>query len=131
MLANWVTQVSFSPPLIALAAELESKMHQFITDSGYFSVNVIPTGNIDLARGFLKSHEPKDGTMNGHPFHLGRHGSPFIEEASACLECQVIARQEAGDHSLFVGQVIQSLVNSQSPGMTLKESGLNYYKKGS
>ena len=43
ILANWVTQVSFVPPLVAAAIEVDSKMHQFIRDSGYFSVNVLPS----------------------------------------------------------------------------------------
>ncbi len=129
ILANWVIQVSFSPPLVAVAIEVESKMHQFITDSGYFSVNVLPAGNIELPRAFLKSQEPKEGLINGHAFHFGRHGSPLIEDASSCLECQVVETIVVGDHTLFAGQVIQSFVNSDNPGITLRESGLSYYKK--
>jgi flavin reductase (DIM6/NTAB) family NADH-FMN oxidoreductase RutF len=131
ILANWVTQVSFSPPLVAAAIEVESKMHQFITDSGYFSVNVLPAGNIDLPKAFLKGQEPREGFINGHAFHPARHGSPLIEPASSCLECQVVSTSEAGDHTLFVGQVIYSIQNFPSPGMTLKESGLSYYRKNS
>jgi flavin reductase (DIM6/NTAB) family NADH-FMN oxidoreductase RutF len=129
ILANWVTQVSFSPPLVAVAVEVQSKMHEFIADSGYFSVNVLPAGNPDLAKDFLKSREPKGGSINGHAFQLGRHASPLIEEANSWVECQVVSIHETGDHTLFVGQVIQSSLNVQGPGMTLRESGLNYYKK--
>ncbi len=129
ILANWVTQVSFSPPLVAFAVEVQSKMHEFIADAGYFSVNVIPAGNPELARAFLKSYEPKGGLINGHPFQLGRHGSPLIDEANSRLECRVVSSHETGDHTLFVGQVIQSQLLGQGPGMTLKESGLNYQKK--
>jgi flavin reductase (DIM6/NTAB) family NADH-FMN oxidoreductase RutF len=129
ILANWVMQVSFSPPLLAVAVEVESKMHTYISDAGYFSVNVLPTGDTDFPRAFLKSQEPKNGEINGHPFRQGRHGSPLIEDAASFLECQVVARHESGDHTLFVGQVMQSFLNSQTPGITLKESGLSYYKK--
>lgn len=129
ILANWVTQVSFSPPLVAVAIEHESKMHQFISDSGYFSVNVLPAGNAQLPRDFLKSQEPKEGTISGHPFQASRHGSPLIDDASSSLECQVVAAHEAGDHTLFVGQVIHGQVNGETAGITLKESGLSYYKK--
>lgn len=129
ILANWVSQVSFSPPLVAVAIEIESKMHQFIADSGFFSVNVLPAGNTDLPRAFLKSQEPMEGLINGHAFKAGRHGSPLIEDSSSSLECRVMATHDAGDHTLFVGQVIQSLLNAQIAGMTLKESGLSYYKK--
>ncbi len=129
ILANWVTQLSFSPPLIGIAIEIGSRMHQYISDSGFFSVNVLPEGGADLAKDFLKSQDPKDKRINGHPFSLARHGSPIIEDASSCLECRIVDSIETGDHTLFIGQVIQSQVNSVSPGMTLKESGLSYFKK--
>jgi flavin reductase (DIM6/NTAB) family NADH-FMN oxidoreductase RutF len=129
ILANWVMQISFSPPLVAVAIEVESKMRGYIADSGYFSVNVLPAGNPDLPRSFLKSQEPKEGKINGQAYQNARHGSPFVEGTSACLECQVIASHDAGDHLLYIGQVLQSKVNFQSPGMTLKESGLSYHKK--
>lgn len=131
ILANWVTQVSFSPPLVAVAIEVESKMYQFIADSGHFSVNVLPAGDTDLPRAFLKSQEPKEGFINGRAFRPGRHGVPLIEDASSSLECQVVATYEAGDHTLFVGQVIQSHLSVQTPGITLRESGLSYHKKTS
>ncbi|RPH35565.1 flavin reductase [bacterium] len=131
ILANWVTQVSFSPPLVAVSIEVESKMHQFIADSGHFSVNVLPAGKVELARAFLKSQEPREGLINGHEFRIGRHGSPLLEEASSYLECQITAAHDVGDHTLFVGQVIHSQLNFQSPGITLRESGLSYHKKNS
>lgn len=129
VLANWVTQVSFSPPLVVVSIELQSKIHQFITVSGYFSVNVLPAGNTELARSFLKSQEMREGKINGHSVELTKHGSPMIGEASAWLECKVETAHEAGDHTLFVGQVIHSHANFESAGMTLRESGLNYRKK--
>jgi flavin reductase (DIM6/NTAB) family NADH-FMN oxidoreductase RutF len=129
ILANWVMQVSFSPPIVVAAIEVESKMHQYITDSGFFSVNVLPAGNVDLPRAFLKSQEPNGGLINGHPYRAGRHGSPLIEDASSVLECRVVAAHEAGDHTLFIGHVVQSSVKSRTSGITLKESGLSYHKK--
>ena len=129
ILANWVMQVSFSPPMVAVAIEVESKMHQYITDSRHFSVNVLPMGDTDLPRAFLKSQEPRDGLINGHPFQMGRHGSPLITDASSSLECQVVASHEAGDHTIFMGLVMQSALHNQTPGITLRESGLSYHKK--
>jgi flavin reductase (DIM6/NTAB) family NADH-FMN oxidoreductase RutF len=129
ILANWVMQVSFSPPMVAAAIEVESKMHQYITDSRHFSVNVLPMGNTDLPKAFLKSQEPRDGLINGHPFQMGRNGSPLITDASSSLECQVVASQEAGDHTIFMGLVLHSALHSRTPGITLRESGLSYHKK--
>jgi flavin reductase (DIM6/NTAB) family NADH-FMN oxidoreductase RutF len=131
ILANWVTQVSFSPPLIAVAIEVDSKMHRHIADAGYFSVNILPTGKRELARDFLKSQEPVGQSVNGHSFRNAPHGSPWIDEAASCLECHVVAGHDAGDHTLFIGRIVQSILHTQGQGMTLKESGLNYQRNKS
>ena len=38
---NWVTQTSFSPPLVAVGVKADSKTHQFVKDTNVFAVNVI------------------------------------------------------------------------------------------
>jgi flavin reductase (DIM6/NTAB) family NADH-FMN oxidoreductase RutF len=130
ILVNWLTQVSFAPPLIAVSIELNSKMHQFISTSGYFTVNVLPAGHTELARAFLKNQDVvSGGLIGGREFTATRHGAPVIAEASASLECHVKHSYEAGDHTLFVGEVIWSVVNIETTGMTLKESGLSYRRK--
>ena len=40
---NWLTQTSFSPPLIAVGVKADSGAHQHIKDTGVFAVNVIGT----------------------------------------------------------------------------------------
>jgi len=49
MTANWITQASFEPPLIALAVEADSHTRKVIEASGMFAVNIYETGQRELA----------------------------------------------------------------------------------
>src|SRR5258706_6014851 len=51
MTANWLFQTSFDPPLVTLAAEVDSHTRQLIEASGAFAVNVYESGQRELARG--------------------------------------------------------------------------------
>ena len=62
---NWVTQTSFSPPLVAVGVKADSGTHQHIKDTGVFAMNVISKDQIDLAFNFSESHERKGDTIGG------------------------------------------------------------------
>src|SRR5205085_5739544 len=47
--ANWLTQVSFEPPLLALSVENDSKSLPMLLSSGGFTVNVYRAGERELA----------------------------------------------------------------------------------
>jgi flavin reductase (DIM6/NTAB) family NADH-FMN oxidoreductase RutF len=128
MVATWVTQVSFKPPLVAAAIESGSAMRGSIEKSALFSLNLLPAGGKDLAKDFLKSHPSVGSAINGHDFRKGKHGSPFLVEATASAECRVIDRFATGDHVLFVGEVVDAVVKKEGDVLTLKETGWKYQK---
>src|ERR1700738_413232 len=47
--ANWITQASFEPPLLALSVENDSKSLPMIQRSRTFTVNVLHSGQRELA----------------------------------------------------------------------------------
>src|SRR5256886_16556105 len=53
--ANWLTQVSFDPPLIAVSVENASKSLPMILRSRKFTVNVLRSGDRELAGTLGKS----------------------------------------------------------------------------
>ena len=83
MVANWVTQVSFSPPWVAMAVEMGSRMREYIGLSGVFSVNILPSGGRDVAKAFLKGPGAKGDTIGGRKFEAAKNGAPFLVDAVA------------------------------------------------
>jgi flavin reductase (DIM6/NTAB) family NADH-FMN oxidoreductase RutF len=110
MTANFVTQVSFDPKLIAVAVEKEALTHELIAGGGVFTVNVVDREDRAIVRKFTKPVEVDESakTFNEVPFHDGRTGAPVLDQALAYVECEVRQTVDTGDHTLFVGEVVDA-----------------------
>ena len=127
MVANWVTQVSFSPPWVAIAVEADSRMREHIARSGFFSVNILPSGGREMAKAFLKGPEAKGETIGGKKFEAAKNGTPFLVDASASFECRVMRTVEVPDHLVFIGEVDDAVLRRESSDvLTLRETGWRY-----
>ena len=130
IVANWAMQVSFRPALVAIAIEDDSRMRERIEASGYFSLNMLPPGDLALARAFLKPKEFPGVSAGGKRFTRAANGSPFLQDAVASVECRVQARHVAGDHILFLGEVLDAAYRRDGKGevLTLRETGWRYHR---
>jgi flavin reductase (DIM6/NTAB) family NADH-FMN oxidoreductase RutF len=103
---NWVTQASFEPPLIAVGVKADSHDHALIKETKSFALNVLGKGQQALAFTFFKPAERQGQTISGEPFRAGSTGSPILTNTPAYVECTLEATVEKGDHSIFVGKVV-------------------------
>jgi flavin reductase (DIM6/NTAB) family NADH-FMN oxidoreductase RutF len=104
---NWVTQASFEPPLVAVGVKADSHAHTLIKDTKVFALNVLGKGQQALAFTFFKPAERQDRAISGEPFRPGTTGAPILTNAHAFMECTLEATVEKGDHSVFVGRVVE------------------------
>ena len=104
---NWVTQASFEPPLVAIGVKTDSHAHAIIKDTKAFALNVLGKGQQALAYTFFKPAERKDDTISGEKFRPGTTGAPILASTPAFIECTLEATVEKGDHSVFVGKVVE------------------------
>ncbi len=111
---NWVTQASFAPPLVAVGVKADSHTHAVIKQSNAFALNVLGKGQQAMAFTFFKPAERQGSTISGEPFRAGSTGSPILTNTPAFVECRLVATVEKGDHSIFVGEVVDAGV-SQNP----------------
>src|SRR6266508_1537467 len=111
---NWVTQASFTPPLLALGVKADSHAHQLVKEAGVFVLNILGKGQQGVAFAFFKPAEVKDHTLSGEPYHNGTTGAPILDHAPAYVECRLVASVEGkGDHSVFVAEVIDAGLSAQ------------------
>ena len=126
---NWVTQASFEPPLVVVGVKVDSHAHAVIKESKSFALNVLGKGQQAMAFTFFKPAELKGETISGEPFRRGATGSPILTNAPAFVECTLEATVEKGDHSVFVGKVVEAGVTRTPDGraddatLWLKELG--------
>ena len=104
---NWVTQGSFSPPLVAVGVKGDSHSLAVIRAAGAFALNVLGKGQNDLAFAFFKPVQGDETQIGGHPAAPGAEtGAPILAETPAHLECRVREVVDLGDHAIVVGEVV-------------------------
>lgn len=105
---NWVTQASFNPPLVVVCVRGDSYIHTLIEESHAFALNVLGKGQGDKAFTFFKPAEVEDGKISGEPFKPGKTGAPILDSVPAYIECRVLDTLVKGDHTVFLGQVVDA-----------------------
>jgi len=82
--------------------------HSIIKAAGCFALSVLGKGQTDQAFSFFKPVTREGERIGGHAFRTGSTGSPVLVGAPASLECSLVSTVEEGDHSLFVGKVVDA-----------------------
>lgn len=113
---NWVTQASFEPPLVAVGVKADSNAHAVIAEAGAFALNVLGKGHSDKAYAFFKPVEKQGNSIGGEPCHPGSTGAPILESTPAYIECKLVEKVVRGDHSIFVGEVVDAGVATPIEG---------------
>ncbi len=130
MTLNWATQLSFDPKLVGVAVENEAFTHELITAGGCFSVNVVDREDRASVRKFTKPVEVdlEARTLNGFPFRDGRSGAPILQDAVAYVDCTVRQAVPTGDHTLFIGEVIDAGFQKpeETPVLRMEDTRMNY-----
>lgn len=133
MVANWVTQVSFSPRLIAIAIQKTSYSHNLIVKGKAFAVNIFNKADVDMIKPYTKSRAKNPDKLVNAQFTPGpQTGCPILSGSAAHIECKVIAiHDDGGDHSIFVGEVVGAGVYKPGDaGDTLKLPDLGWSYAG-
>jgi flavin reductase (DIM6/NTAB) family NADH-FMN oxidoreductase RutF len=127
-IASWVTQVSFKPPMVALAVRRKSRSREMIRDSGVFTLNLLGEGQKAMAETFFKDLQIDEKKMSGVGYRVGQTGAPVFPGLPAYLECQVEAfHEDGGDHDVVVGRVVGAGYRPEADGMlTHHDAGWHY-----
>lgn len=130
MTLNWLTQLSFDPKLVGIGVEKPALTHRLISDGGVFTVCTISREDRAIIRKFTKPVEvDRDAmTLNGFPFHDGVSGAPVLDQAVAWLDCEVRQALDFGEHTFFVGEVIDCgfQADEETPVLRMEDTRMNY-----
>ncbi len=130
MTLNWATQVSFDPKLVAVSVEKVAFSHELLLEGGVFVVNLVDREDRAIVRKFTKPVEVdlEARTLNGFAFHDGLSGAPVLDQAPAYVDCVVRQQVDVGDHTLFLGEVVDA--GFQKPEDTgvlrMEDTRMNY-----
>ena len=118
-IANTVFQITSNPATIAISINKSNLTHEFIKESGIFSVSIL-TKNADLSligRFGFKSGREID-KFDGIDYEI-KGGVPVVKQSSAgYLIGKVKDSVDVGSHTLFIADVIDAEVLSDTEVMT-------------
>jgi len=124
--ANWLTQVSFEPLLLAVSIENDAKSLPMILNSQHFTVNVLRTGQRELAGALGKSAYKHPQKLSGIDYTINEQGYPILSAALSWVACEVRQTMSAGDSTLVIAEVIDAGVIAKGEPLTMTETGFRH-----
>ncbi|MGB3589301.1 MAG: flavin reductase family protein [Tunicatimonas sp.] len=103
---SWVSQASFDPPMITVAVQKHTDLHETIEKSRIFAVNIVGKDNQNMLKPFAEKSTVKGDKINGFAFEDGKTGAPILKDVPAYFECKVVEDLSNGDHSVYLGEVV-------------------------
>jgi flavin reductase (DIM6/NTAB) family NADH-FMN oxidoreductase RutF len=101
--ANSFGSVSLDPPLVLWTLSHRSSSLAAFDAAERYAINVLSASQVGLARRFSRPHADRFANV---AFRLGWSDAPLIDGCVAWLECRQHARHRAGDHVLFIAEVV-------------------------
>ena len=107
MTANAFSSVSLDPPLVLVCVISGTTGAETIGRNGAFGVTVLGAHQEPISRFFASRERPRGrAAFREVPHFAAVTGSPIIQRAAAYLDCRVAAAHDAGDHVIFIGEVL-------------------------
>ncbi len=114
MTVSAFAEVSLAPPLVLVCADKASNTHPVIARGGVFALNVLAADQAELSNLFASKRD-EERRFVGLDYETGATGAPLLRGVLATLDCRVRAAHEAGDHVIYVGEVVDCRRSDREP----------------
>ena len=116
-----LVSLSLEPPLVGISIGRDSSSHEPIRRAARFAVSLLSGEQERVAQHFARSGIPPVALWAGVEVRDTEFG-PRIEGALAWLDCRVSAEYEAGDHTIFLGEVVAGDLGTVGDGLVYRLS---------
>jgi flavin reductase (DIM6/NTAB) family NADH-FMN oxidoreductase RutF len=106
------SSLSLNPPLVLVCIEKSVKTHDAIVQAKKFGVCILGQGQVDLSNRFASRIEDK---FAGVDIRRGELGVPIVAGAITAIECRLADQLPGGDHTIFVGEVVDIRTGEGAP----------------
>lgn len=126
--ANWLSQVSFEPPLVVVSVEQDSATLPLIRGSGRFAICPFTADQRQLAADLGR---PKSRAGDKYAaFNLATietaAGVPVLTDTLGYVVCEVRAELPAGDSVVVLAEVIDAGVLNEGEPLTMRAAGFRH-----
>src|SRR2546427_2231586 len=112
MTANAFSSLSLDPPLVLVCVRTGAEGSEHIERNRVFAVNILAAEQEPLSRYFSSKDRPRGHDAFRDVAHkVGATGSPILDGVVGYLDCSLSVSHSAGDHEIFIGEVLTLGVN--------------------
>jgi len=104
--------LSLRPPLVLVCIEKSVKTHDALRAAGMFGVSILSSEQASASNRFASKADDK---FTGMSVRRGPNGLPLIDGSICTLECRVQDEFPGGDHTIFVGEVLDAHTGEGTP----------------
>ncbi|MFY9589412.1 flavin reductase family protein [Rickettsia endosymbiont of Halotydeus destructor] len=110
--ANSFTSVSLKPSLVSFCLDEKAFSIDGFNNSDKFAVSILAENQIDISKHFSRHQSDKFLNIS---YTQGEYSEcPLIDGATCHIECQKVTSYNAGDHIIFIGEVIHTAIKNDS-----------------
>lgn len=115
--ANAFTSLSLEPPLVLICVDKKVDCYAYFEESKVFVINFLSEDQEHLSKRFATKGIEK---FEGVTHRFGKSGPPLLDGAMAHIECKLISGHDGGDHTIYIGEVIDAITSSDRPLLFFK-----------
>jgi flavin reductase (DIM6/NTAB) family NADH-FMN oxidoreductase RutF len=125
MVVSWVSQVSFSPPLLMVALRHNRPAIAAILEEGFFSLNLLKAEQLSLVSRIKGTLSPLEANTLFTETQMESAKFYRLKDCLAFWGCKAVSKSEPGDHILFIAEVLLASATVGKPLVT-SECGKTY-----
>jgi len=124
---TWLSQVSFRPPLVAMAVAKACRNYPMIRRAGVVAIHFLPKSGAKTANLFILPTRRKPDKFEGLAVAQGVTGAPVIDDVMGVLEGRLVHTLETiGDHDVLVFEIVEARLGRDEPLLYLSDTTLQY-----
>ena len=112
MLASWVMQAGFEPPMVSVAVKLGRYVCDWLTEGQPFVLNLVARraeGAVETLSTRVSSRASR--RSKGWRSRTVPAACRFLKDSLGHLECEPAGHVDSGDHRIFLAKVVRGKMN--------------------
>ncbi len=127
MLASWVMQAGFDPPMITVALAQGRMLADWLAEETPFVVSLLADNQRSIVRHFSKPPAAGANPFAGIEIHHIASNIPAPASAVGYLICQPVSHVDSADHRIFLARVVEAQSGrGGKPMVHIRKNGLTY-----
>jgi flavin reductase len=116
-----LVSLSLAPPLVGVSIGKESSSHEPLRRANGWAASLLSDTQEHIAQHFARSGIPPLALWIGMAVRDSPRG-PLLDGSLGWLQCRTVSQHDAGDHTIFVGEVEATELGANGRGLVYRGS---------